>query len=94
MRKVCGSGQLGDDRDDPRERGIFVAGQPRQVGPRDVAGQRQTDHAAIVEAIGSDAPPLRLALGRDAVDAIRAKHDTLASELTAWKKLSRSTALD
>lgn len=50
--------------------------------------------AAIVEAVGSDAPPLRLALGGDAVDAIRAKHETLASELTAWEKLSRSTALD
>jgi NAD(P)-dependent dehydrogenase (short-subunit alcohol dehydrogenase family) len=49
--------------------------------------------AAILEAVGSDHPPLRLALGNDAVDAIRAKHESLAAELAAWEPLSRSTDL-
>jgi NAD(P)-dependent dehydrogenase (short-subunit alcohol dehydrogenase family) len=49
--------------------------------------------AAILQAVGSDHPPLRLALGNDAVDAIRAKHESLAAELTAWEPLSRSTDL-
>jgi NAD(P)-dependent dehydrogenase (short-subunit alcohol dehydrogenase family) len=47
--------------------------------------------AAIVQAVDSDTPPLRLVLGNDAVDAIRAKHESLAAELTAWEPLSRST---
>jgi NAD(P)-dependent dehydrogenase (short-subunit alcohol dehydrogenase family) len=49
--------------------------------------------AAILKAVDSDAPPRRLALGNDAVDAIRAKHAALAAELTAWEPLSRSTDL-
>jgi NAD(P)-dependent dehydrogenase (short-subunit alcohol dehydrogenase family) len=49
--------------------------------------------AAILQAVDSDHPPLRLALGNDAVDAIRAKHESLAAELTAWEPLSRTTDL-
>jgi NAD(P)-dependent dehydrogenase (short-subunit alcohol dehydrogenase family) len=47
--------------------------------------------AAILRALDSDTPPLRLALGGDAVDAIRAKHESLAADLAAWEPVSRST---
>jgi NAD(P)-dependent dehydrogenase (short-subunit alcohol dehydrogenase family) len=49
--------------------------------------------AAIVRAVGSDDAPLRLALGADAVDAIRVQHGALAADLAAWEDVSRSTAL-
>lgn len=48
--------------------------------------------AAILEAISAPQPPLRLALGADAVDAIAAKHEQLRSDLRNWEHLSRSTA--
>ena len=50
--------------------------------------------AAILEAITTPWPPLRLALGDDAVDAIRAKHEQLRADLDDWEHLSRSTAAD
>jgi NAD(P)-dependent dehydrogenase (short-subunit alcohol dehydrogenase family) len=50
--------------------------------------------AAILTALDSATPPRRLALGNDAVDAIRARHEALAAELAEWEKLSRSTDLD
>ena len=49
--------------------------------------------AAILAAVGSTEPPLRLALGNDAVDAIAAKHEQLRTDLSAWEKVSRSTDL-
>jgi NAD(P)-dependent dehydrogenase (short-subunit alcohol dehydrogenase family) len=50
--------------------------------------------AAIVRAVGSDDAPLRLALGADAVEAIRAHHEAVAADLAAWEEVSRATALD
>ncbi|WP_410566570.1 oxidoreductase [Amycolatopsis sp. cmx-4-61] len=50
--------------------------------------------AAIVRAVGADDAPLRLALGADAVEAIRAHHEAVAADLAAWEKVSRATALD
>ncbi len=50
--------------------------------------------AAIVRAVGSDDAPLHLALGADAVEAIRAQHESLAADLAAWEDVSRATALD
>jgi NAD(P)-dependent dehydrogenase (short-subunit alcohol dehydrogenase family) len=50
--------------------------------------------AAIVRAVGSADAPLHLALGADAVDAIRAQHEALAADLAAWEEVSRATALD
>lgn len=50
--------------------------------------------AAIVRAVGSADAPLHLALGADAVEAIRAQHESLAADLAAWEDVSRSTALD
>ncbi|WP_306205646.1 SDR family NAD(P)-dependent oxidoreductase [Actinoplanes sp. RD1] len=48
---------------------------------------------AIVEVLGSPEPPLRLALGDDAVDAIAATHGQRGRELRTWEKVSRSTGL-
>ncbi|SFW82263.1 oxidoreductase [Amycolatopsis australiensis] len=50
--------------------------------------------AAIVRAVGSEDAPLRLALGADAVAAIRAQHRARAADLAAWEEVSRATALD
>jgi NAD(P)-dependent dehydrogenase (short-subunit alcohol dehydrogenase family) len=49
--------------------------------------------AAIVRAVGSADAPLRLALGADAVEAIRAHHEAVAADLAAWEEVSRATAL-
>ncbi|KAA9377015.1 SDR family NAD(P)-dependent oxidoreductase [Microbispora cellulosiformans] len=49
---------------------------------------------AILEVLGHDDPPLRLALGDDAVDAIRAHHEMLRGDLDRWEKLSRATSLE
>ena len=48
--------------------------------------------AAIVRAVGDPAAPLRLALGADAVEAIRAHHESVAADLAAWEEVSRATA--
>jgi NAD(P)-dependent dehydrogenase (short-subunit alcohol dehydrogenase family) len=47
---------------------------------------------AILAALDAPEPPLRLALGADAVDAIRAKHERLRSDLDTWEAVSRDTA--
>jgi NAD(P)-dependent dehydrogenase (short-subunit alcohol dehydrogenase family) len=49
--------------------------------------------AAILEVLDADRAPLRLALGADAVDAIRAKHERLRADLDDWEAISRATAL-
>ncbi|GAA0582074.1 oxidoreductase [Paractinoplanes ferrugineus] len=49
---------------------------------------------AILAALEHPEPPLRLALGNDAVDAIAAHHELLRADLTRWEKVSRSTDLD
>ena len=48
--------------------------------------------AAIVRAIGDSGAPLHLALGSDAVDAIRAAQDGRRADLEAWEQVSRRTA--
>ena len=50
--------------------------------------------AAILTALAADQPPLRLALGGDAVDSIRTELDDRAAELTKWEQLARDTAFD
>jgi NAD(P)-dependent dehydrogenase (short-subunit alcohol dehydrogenase family) len=47
--------------------------------------------AAILAALDAPDPPLRLALGADAVDAIRAKHGRLRDDLDRWEATSRDT---
>jgi NAD(P)-dependent dehydrogenase (short-subunit alcohol dehydrogenase family) len=49
---------------------------------------------AIVSALDAPDPPLRLALGDDAVDAIRAKHERLRADLDGWEHVGRAMAMD
>jgi NAD(P)-dependent dehydrogenase (short-subunit alcohol dehydrogenase family) len=58
------------------------------------AGDPAKAAAAILTAVDSEEPPLRLALGADAVDGLRAKHASLEAELSQWEDLARTTALD
>jgi NAD(P)-dependent dehydrogenase (short-subunit alcohol dehydrogenase family) len=48
---------------------------------------------AILTALAADEPPLRLALGADAVEAIGHHLDQVRADLEKWQDLSRSTAL-
>jgi NAD(P)-dependent dehydrogenase (short-subunit alcohol dehydrogenase family) len=50
--------------------------------------------AAILTALNSDHPPLRLALGNDAVDAVAAALDDAKAELAAWEKIGRATVFE
>ncbi|MEN3285208.1 MAG: hypothetical protein V7607_6348 [Solirubrobacteraceae bacterium] len=47
---------------------------------------------AIIQAIESPNPPLRLALGEQAIEAIRAKLDERRAELDAWAEVGAATA--
>jgi len=49
---------------------------------------------AILAAISSERPPLRLALGADAIDGIRDRLQALESELADWEHVGRATAFD
>jgi hypothetical protein len=44
--------------------------------------------------LDSPEPPLRLALGDDAVDAIREEHQRRGADLSAWEGASRATSFD
>jgi NAD(P)-dependent dehydrogenase (short-subunit alcohol dehydrogenase family) len=50
--------------------------------------------AAILAALDAPDAPLHLALGADAVEAIRAAQNRLRADLEAWEQVSRDTALD
>jgi hypothetical protein len=58
-------------------------------------GQEQGDPAkaasAIVTAVHSGNPPLRLVLGGDAVDGIRAELASRLEDMAGWEEVSRST---
>ena len=47
---------------------------------------------AMIQVVESDNPPLRLALGADAVGAIEEKLKSVKAELDAWKEVSINTA--
>ncbi|WP_345607377.1 SDR family NAD(P)-dependent oxidoreductase [Pseudonocardia adelaidensis] len=49
--------------------------------------------AAILDALAAEEPPLRLALGGDAADAIAASLEANTTELRAWEQVARSTDL-
>ena len=49
---------------------------------------------AILQALDADEPPLRLVLGGDAIDNIRARLDQLTDELGRWEEVGRRTAID
>jgi NAD(P)-dependent dehydrogenase (short-subunit alcohol dehydrogenase family) len=61
-------------------------------------GQQPGDPAkaaqAILTALDSETPPLRLVLGGDAIDNIRSRLDQLSAELREWEPVGRDTALD
>ncbi|MGN6170667.1 MAG: SDR family NAD(P)-dependent oxidoreductase [Solirubrobacteraceae bacterium] len=48
---------------------------------------------AILAALDSDAPPLRLALGADAIESIRSRLESLLGELSDWEPIGRDTAI-
>jgi NAD(P)-dependent dehydrogenase (short-subunit alcohol dehydrogenase family) len=54
-------------------------------------GDPERAAAAIIKAVDADRPPLRLALGADAVAAIRQKLAAVGDELAAWERVSVST---
>ncbi|HSD25108.1 MAG TPA: oxidoreductase [Solirubrobacterales bacterium] len=62
----------------------------------DLAGNQPNDPArvatAIIAAVDSPEPPLRLALGGEAIEAIREKLDGQLADLDAWETLGASTA--
>jgi NAD(P)-dependent dehydrogenase (short-subunit alcohol dehydrogenase family) len=74
-----------------------TVGQTRDYMVR-IAGTQPGDPrkaaAAILTALDAPEPPLRLALGADAVDAIRAKHERLRADLDGWEAVSRATAFE
>jgi NAD(P)-dependent dehydrogenase (short-subunit alcohol dehydrogenase family) len=49
---------------------------------------------AIVSALDSDQPPLRLVLGADAIGNIERRLDGLGSELAAWRAVGEATAIE
>jgi NAD(P)-dependent dehydrogenase (short-subunit alcohol dehydrogenase family) len=63
----------------------------------DLAGNQPNDPGrvatAIMAAIDSPEPPLRLALGEEAIEAIREKLDGQISDLDVWEKVGASTAV-
>jgi NAD(P)-dependent dehydrogenase (short-subunit alcohol dehydrogenase family) len=63
----------------------------------DLAGNQPNDPgrvaAAIIEAVDASDPPLRLALGEEAVAAIREKLEAQQRELDAWSELAADTAV-
>jgi NAD(P)-dependent dehydrogenase (short-subunit alcohol dehydrogenase family) len=58
------------------------------------AGDPAKAAAAILSVLDAEQPPLRLPLGPDAVDGIRAKHDALRAELDRWEPIARTTSFD
>ncbi|MCP2358333.1 NAD(P)-dependent dehydrogenase (short-subunit alcohol dehydrogenase family) [Nonomuraea thailandensis] len=49
--------------------------------------------AAVIQVLDAENPPLRLVLGGDAVDALRAHHEALLADMVTWETLSRSTTM-
>ena len=60
----------------------------KQPGDPDKAAE------AMIQAVESDNPPLRLALGEDAVKGIDEKLHSVKAELDAWKEVSLDTAFE
>ena len=71
---------------------------PVRTGMADDDGAQPGDPAkaaaAILQALQSPEPPLRLALGNDAVDSISGAIDQAKAELTAWERVARATTFD
>lgn len=50
--------------------------------------------AAMIQVVESEDPPLRLALGEEAVNGIAQKLESMKAELEAWKSVSLNTAFE
>jgi NAD(P)-dependent dehydrogenase (short-subunit alcohol dehydrogenase family) len=93
------TGLLSARRDAPREIAAYAetAGATRAAATA-MDGAQPGDPrklaAAILSALDAPDAPLHLALGADAVDAIRAAHDRRRADLEAWEQVSRGTAFD
>ena len=55
------------------------------------AGDPRRAAAAVETALEAERTPLRLALGPDAIDAIRAHAEAMLADLAAWEALGRAT---
>lgn len=81
---------------------VMAAYQPVVGGTRDFAhGMHETQAgdsmkaaAAIERALAAEATPLRLQLGRDAVEAVRGHAERLLADLAAWETAAVATAFD
>jgi NAD(P)-dependent dehydrogenase (short-subunit alcohol dehydrogenase family) len=62
-----------------------------QSGDGRQAGDPAKAAAAILAALNSDDPPLRLPLGEDAVEAITGHLDAVRADVTAWAPVARDT---
>ena len=58
------------------------------------AGDPRKAAVAIAKALQAENTPLRLALGGDSVDAVRAHAQAMLKDMEAWEALSRSTDFD
>jgi NAD(P)-dependent dehydrogenase (short-subunit alcohol dehydrogenase family) len=58
------------------------------------AGDPRKAAVAIERALNAEHTPLRLQLGDDAVDAVRAHAESLLEDMQAWEAVSRSTNFD
>lgn len=69
---------------------------PQRVAVKGMDGSQPGDPAkaaaAILDALRAPSPPLRLALGPDAVEYISVALDSRRAELDEWAQLSRSTS--
>jgi hypothetical protein len=65
-----------------------------RIGSGSQAGDPAKAAQAILIAVNSDHPPLRLVLGADAVDSVQQRLDRLTTELREWETLGRATAFN
>jgi NAD(P)-dependent dehydrogenase (short-subunit alcohol dehydrogenase family) len=72
--------------------GPFRANLPATDGSQ--PGDPAKAAGAILQALASGKPPLRLALGNDAADMIAAYLDDSRAEFSAWEQLARGTDYD
>lgn len=58
------------------------------------AGDPRRAAAALEQALEAESTPLRLALGADAIDAIRSHAEAMLADLVAWETVGRATAFE
>lgn len=58
------------------------------------AGDPMKAAAALEQALAAERMPLRLQLGRDALDAVRGHAEALLADLAAWEAVGADTAFE